>query len=69
MDETPGNYEIYYRESEDWGATWSTSQRLSRTSGTSGLPCIVVDSNDNLHVVWHDNDSGNAEIYYKKYVK
>ena len=69
MDETPGNYEIYCRESEDWGATWSTSQRLSRTSGTSGLPCIVVDSNDNLHVVWHDNDSGNAEIYYKKYVK
>jgi len=63
-DETPANHEIYYTKSTDGGITWSTSKRLTWTSGGSYLPVIAVDSSDNLHVVWSDETPGNAEIYY-----
>jgi hypothetical protein len=33
QDNTPGNYEIYYKKSTDGGLNWTTSQRLTFTSG------------------------------------
>ncbi|MEM3002136.1 MAG: choice-of-anchor D domain-containing protein, partial [Candidatus Nitrosocaldus sp.] len=65
-DNTPGNYEIYYKKSTDGGNTWSADQRLTYTSGVSNNPMIAIDSANNIHVVWHDNTPGNYEIYYKK---
>jgi hypothetical protein len=65
-DETPGSAEIYYRKSTDGGATWSTSKRLTWTSGGSWTPDIAVDSSQDLHIVWYDYTPGNTEIYYKK---
>jgi len=64
-DNTPGNNEIYYKQSTAGGATWSTNKRLTWNSGTSANPAIAVDSSDNLHVVWEDDTSGDREIYYK----
>jgi len=66
QDNTPGNYEIYYRKSTNGGVSWTTSKRLTWTSGYSGAPAIAVDASGNPHVVWHDNTSGNYEIYHKK---
>jgi BNR repeat-like domain len=66
MDSTPGNYEVYYMKSINGGASWSANQRLTSTAGFSGVPAIVVDSSNNIHVVWCDDTSGNAEIYYRK---
>jgi len=66
-DPTPGNSTIYYRQSADGGSTWTASQRLTWNFGSSFSPAIAVDSSDNLHVVWHEDTSGNYEIYYKKY--
>ena len=63
-DDTP-NYEIYYRNSADGGATWSVVKRLTWTSGASTYPDRAIDSNDTLHIVWYDNTPGNHEIYYK----
>jgi len=65
-DETPGNYELYYKKSTDGGATWSTSKRLTWTSGDSHSPALAVDSSGDLHVAWYDDTPGNTEIYYKK---
>jgi len=65
-DDTPGNYEIYYRKSIDGGATWSTSKRLTWISGISYSPDIAIDSNNRIHVVWTDDTSGNPELFYKK---
>jgi BNR repeat-like domain len=61
-----GNVEAFYRKSTDGGASWTTSRRLSLTSGASVSPVVAVDSSDNLHLVWSDDTPGNAEIYYKK---
>jgi hypothetical protein len=66
-DDTPGNEEIYYKNSTDGGATWSVSQRLTWTSADSWYPAIAVDSLGSLHVVWSDNTTGNWEIFYKKF--
>lgn len=46
--------------------TWSPTKRLTWNSGYSGAINFVVDSNDHLHIVWHDTSPGNQEIYYKK---
>jgi hypothetical protein len=66
-DNTPGNYEIYYKKSTDGGFEWLTSQRLTWNSGYSLAPAIAVGSSDDLHVVWSDDTPGNYEIFYKKY--
>ena len=64
-DETPGNREIYYKNSSDGGATWSTLKRLTWNTGYSECPSIAIDSNDIIHIVWQDDSPGNREIYYK----
>jgi hypothetical protein len=66
QDDTPGNYEIYYKNSQDGGASWTASQRITWTSGTSQAPTIAVDSGNNLHLLWYDYTPGNYEIFYKK---
>jgi len=58
--------EIYYRKSTDGGAHWTAGRRLTWTSGLTQNPALAVDSSGNIHVVWDNNGSGNAEIYYKK---
>jgi BNR repeat-like domain len=65
-DDAPGNFEIFYRKSNDGGATWEASRRLPLTSGQSIAPDIVAQSSGNIHVVWADDTPGNNEIYYKK---
>jgi hypothetical protein len=64
-DNSPGNYEVYYRKSTNGGSTWTT-KRLTWNAGDSSSPTIEVDSSDSIHVVWHDETPGNNEIFYKK---
>lgn len=64
MDNTKGNYDIYYKRSADNGITWGGKRRLTKNTGYSSYPCIAV-SGSNIHVVWQDDTSGRAEIYYK----
>jgi hypothetical protein len=64
-DETPGNYEIYYKKSTTGGASWST-KRLTWSSGDSRETAIAIDPSDNIHVVWQDSTSSNNEIFYKR---
>jgi hypothetical protein len=64
-DDTPGNNEIYYKKSTNGGTSWSTN-RLTWNSSTSVSPAVATDSNNNIHVVWHDNSPGNFEIFYRK---
>lgn len=65
QDDTPGNYEIYYKRSSDSGATWAKQKRLTRNAGRSNNPDIVV-SGGNVHVVWDDNTPGTEEVFYKR---
>jgi len=64
-EDTPGNWEIYFRRSADNGATWQARQRLTFTAAISCTPAIAA-SGANVYVVWRDDDSGDREIYFLK---
>lgn len=63
-DSRDGNNEIYYIRSTDGGISWGVNNRLTSSSGSSGLPALAISGQD-LHIVWEDNRDGNGEIYYK----
>ena len=64
-DFTPGNFEIYFKKSDDGGTTWTTSKSLTNNADWSRYPAIVVDGL-NVYVAWADTPPGNYEIYFKK---
>lgn len=66
QDATPGNREIYLKNSTDSGASWSSPTRVTWNSGYSGRPFIATDSSNVRYLVWYDNSSGNSEIFFKK---
>ncbi|OGD24047.1 MAG: hypothetical protein A2Y69_05560 [Candidatus Aminicenantes bacterium RBG_13_59_9] len=66
QDNSPGSGEIYYRKSTDGGSAWMAARRLTWTAGWSYRPALVIDSSDDLHIVWEDWTPGNPEIYYKR---
>ena len=65
-DNSPGNYEIFYKQSTDSGSSWSALKRLTWNSGGSSHPYITADSGSGIHIVWTDNTPSNEEIFYKK---
>ena len=65
-DDTPGQYEIYYKSSTDQGSTWSAPVRLTWNSGSSNNPHFTQSTANNIHVVWDDQTTGNREIMYKR---
>jgi hypothetical protein len=67
MDDTPGNFELFYKKSLDGGVTWTTNRRLTWSIYTEGSPALGVDSSGNLHLVWESMAPGNYEIYYLKF--
>jgi hypothetical protein len=69
LDDTSGNNEIYYKKSTSGGATWARHKRLTWNSGNSSWPRMAIDSNSYIHVVWHDDTPGQAEIFYKRSTK
>jgi BNR repeat-containing family member len=66
MDNTSGYDEVLYKKSTDGGSSWGGAQRLSLTSGSSYWPALAADASGNIHVGWHDNTPGLADIYYRK---
>lgn len=68
-DNIPWFSEIYYMKSVDGGITWTSSKRLSWTSGLSYYPDIAADPSGNLHLVWSDDTPGVNQIYYKTFIK
>jgi hypothetical protein len=65
-DIMPGDYEIYFKKSDNGGDTWTTSKRLTNNAGRSFLPTIAVNGST-IYVVWEDDTPpGNDEIYFKK---
>lgn len=65
VDDRDGNEEIYYRRSNDGGLTWEPETRLTEDAGESDRPSIAV-SGSRVHVAWHDDRSGNRDVYYKR---
>jgi hypothetical protein len=61
-DNTPGNYEIFFKKSADGGATWQADQRLTKTKGNSFNPSLAI-GKSKIYVVWDDLTPGNYDIF------
>lgn len=62
-DTRAGNFEIYFAESHDLGATWSTDTNLSQTSAASYSPFVAL-TDSFVNLIYHDLAPGNSEILY-----
>ncbi len=65
-DDREGNYNIYYKRSEDGGENWEADTLISGNGGMSSQHACVAVSSSVLHTVWYDDRDGNNEIYYKR---
>jgi len=63
-DDTPGNFDIFYRRSSD-GVTFSPRVNVSGNTGDSFAPRVGVDNQGTTSVVWHDSSPGNFDILYR----
>ena len=66
IDDTPGETEIYYKKSTDGGDDWTGATRLTWTNSYCRNTFMKTDMNNNVHIVWDNNSSGNHELYYRK---
>ena len=64
-DDRDGNYEIYYKRSNNNGSDWSADKRLTNNSAWSSSPS-VYSSGNNVHVVWEDQMFSSPEILYRR---
>jgi hypothetical protein len=65
MEYRDGNFEVYYKRSDNIGATWGTDTRVTNSTGISRKPDVCV-SASGIHVIWYDDRNGNNEIYYNR---
>ncbi len=66
MDNTSGNYDIFFTKSADGGATFEKPVDISHLKGDSGYPQFTVWKN-NIYVTWTQTMSGiNYDIFLAK---
>jgi len=64
-------YDIFYKKWDVITETWGTTEIVSTESTSDGAaPSIVIDTEDNLHVIWHDDtdilgSGADCDIVYK----
>jgi hypothetical protein len=57
--------DVWYKRSTDSGRTWAADTELVGTADTAMCPSIAA-SEDGIHLVWHDNRFGAAEILHRR---
>jgi hypothetical protein len=69
IDNSDGNWEIYYKRSTDRGVHWDSTIRLTNNPAVSSYPHIAA-TDSAVHVIWTDDrdqqGNSNREIYYKR---
>ena len=65
-------YDIFYKKWDVITETWGTTEIVSTESTSDGAaPSIVIDTEDNLHVIWHDDtdilgSGADCDIVYQQ---
>jgi hypothetical protein len=66
IDSSLGNDEVFFRSSNDNGATWNPVINLSHNAGMSSIQgSSITVSGSNVFVVWQDNSSGKLDILFR----
>jgi len=56
-EEWTGGYDIHYRMWNYQTKSWSATENIAPLSGVAERPSIAIDKNDNVHVVWNDDNN------------
>ncbi|MCX6162600.1 MAG: exo-alpha-sialidase, partial [Ignavibacteriae bacterium] len=59
------NQEICYKRSTDGGINWEADLRLTNDTSSTSF-CSISSTGLFVHVMFHDNRTGNWQIYYKR---
>ncbi len=65
-DNRNGNYEIYFKKLNANGTILMNDARFTNTHADSMDVSILIDSSNNIHLVWTETLDDNADVYYKK---
>jgi len=66
-DDSPGNSEIYFRRSVDYGQSWNSTVKLTANPGNSVSPSLACSgSGQYVYLVWMDDTPGNYKIYLRR---
>lgn len=65
-DMRDGQNEIYFKKSNDMGATWTGEIPVSAVDGFISQAPRVTANVGGVHLVWEDFRENNFEVYYKK---
>ena len=60
-----GNYDLYYKTSSDYGASWSNDTQLTFHSGHDLKPVVRQMSDGTIWIVWASDRSGSYDLYLK----
>lgn len=53
-NDPPRKYQLFFTKSEDRGETWTPPTQIAESLQNALWPRIVIDSNDIIHIIWHD---------------
>jgi len=62
-----GNFDIYYKTSQDNGATWATDKSLNYPETNDRNPSITEAADGKIWFVWVRDKNRNLNIWYKTY--
>ena len=62
QDNRYGEWDIFVSTSTD-GINWPTQTKVTDSDSNQTNPAIVIDGQNNAHVVWQDDREGNQDIY------
>jgi hypothetical protein len=64
QDNTPGNFDIFFRVSTNNGSTFASAKTLSNNAGDS-INAQISSVSDAVRIVWQDKTPGNFDIFFK----
>lgn len=62
--DTSEDYEIFYKTSNDLGASWSEDIQLTNNTYDDLSPSVVQLANGTIMVFWQSTETGNPDIFY-----
>jgi hypothetical protein len=64
QDNTPGNFDIFFKVSTNNGSTFASAKNLSNNEGKS-TNAQISSVSDAAHIVWQDDTLGDSDIFFK----
>jgi len=65
FDDRDGNYNVYYKRSTDYGATWQDDFRATADPDTQWYAHVAASGSD-VHLAWSDKRGADADLYFRR---